>query len=101
MSDCPYCDWRYDPYAECICTYPLGSRIAPVVYDGTLRVASPYEAPQGKREAAGHHICTSHPLEADVLILGPLEQYAPLAALNQLLTAYADRPWRLALGLRP
>lgn len=72
MSDCPYCDWRYDRYAEPWAAKPVG-RPFPVVWDGRLRVPSGIEAADGRRAAIGAHICEAHPLEGDVLLIGPVE----------------------------
>lgn len=98
MADCPYCDeWCYDPTGACLGAYPVGSRVAPIVWDGTLRVASGSEAPNGRHMATGWHICTAHTFEPDVLLLGPWEEYAPLAEINAVLTAMADAPLRTLL----
>jgi hypothetical protein len=96
MADCPFCDeWRYDGTAECLMARPVG-QLFPVVYaDGRLRVAYGSEAPGGPPPALGAHICFEHPMEPDVLILGPVEKCYPLAGLNQLVNALlGERPRR-------
>jgi hypothetical protein len=92
VSDCPLCEWRYDPYAAAICAYPVGSRLAPIVWDGArLRVAQGSEAPNGRHCAAGIHMVEEHPLDPRVVILGPWERHAPLAEFNP---SGSRRSWR-------
>jgi hypothetical protein len=81
----------------------VGGNGLPVIWDGQrLRVPGGDEAAEGKPMAAGWHVCSAHPFDPDVLLFGPLEEYAPLAALNQLLTAWAGLPtWRRMFGLFP
>lgn len=98
MSDCPLCEWRYDPYGAAVLARPVG-RPAPIVWDGTLRVVSLSEPPRGKPEAAGAHMCFDHPLDPEVLLMGPAEEWRPLAELNAALHEWAAQPlWRRAFG---
>lgn len=78
VADCPYCDWRYDPYAECIGVRPV-SGVLPILWDGALRIARGADAPNGRHTAAGAHICTAHPMEPEVLRFGPLAGWRPLS----------------------
>jgi len=73
MADCPYCDeWRYDPTGAPVVARPVGKYL-PVVWDGgQLRGALGSDAPNGRHLATGRHVCEEHPMEPDVLRLGPV-----------------------------
>jgi hypothetical protein len=83
MADCPLCDeWRYDATAAAICVRVIGDWL-PVIYrDGQLRRAWPSEPPGGWSAATAAHICHEHPMDPSVILLGPLEDYAPLGGLT-------------------
>jgi hypothetical protein len=83
MSDCPLgCEWRYDASEAAVMARQVG-RALPVVYDqrGLRRVIAS-EAPRGRPEAIGAHLCFEHPLDPEVLLLGPVEKWTPIRELN-------------------
>jgi len=88
MSDCPVgCGWRYDPTGAAVMARPVGGT-TPVVWEGALRVASASDAPRGRPEAIGAHVCFAHPMSPDVLVLGPAEEWTPLREFNAFADAY-------------
>jgi hypothetical protein len=84
MSDCPLgCEWRYDASGAAVMARQVGASL-PVIYDqGGLRRVGGQEPPRGRPEAIAAHMCFDHPLDPEVLLLGPVERWTPLVELNQ------------------